>query len=217
MNGFIKLERGIFDWEWYTEQDTSRMFIHLLLKANHKKARVNGKLIERGQTLTSIPRLSEQLSMSYFKVRKALANLKKTGEISIKTTNNYSLVTISKYSEYQGFYDPKTAGEKQPDDNQNTTNNKDNNVKNTITELREWKEWYLKNNRIIDSVCKNNKFERSFVISNLDGFIKYSENLGNIEESIYEYNSHFLNYLRKIRKSILNGYRTKQDHNKSTF
>ena len=217
MNGFIKLERGIFDWEWYTEQDTSRMFIHLLLKANHKEARLNGKVICRGQTLTSIPRLSDELSMSFFKVRKALANLKKTGEISVETTNNYSLVTISKYGKYQGFYDPKTAGEKQPDNSQNTTNNKDNNVKNTITELREWKEWYLKNNRIIDSVCKNNKFERSFVISNLDGFIKYSENLGNIEESIYEYNSHFLNYLRKIRKSILNGYRTKQDHNKSTF
>ena len=63
MNGFIKLERKIFDWEWYTEQDTFRMFIHLLLKANHKKASVNGKIIERGQTLTSIPRLSDELSM----------------------------------------------------------------------------------------------------------------------------------------------------------
>lgn len=217
MNGYIKLERKIFEWQWYTEQDTSRMFMHLLLKANHTYAKVNNIEVFRGQTITSIPRLSDELGMSFFKVRKAISNLKKTGEIQVETTNNYSRVIICKYNDYQGEVDPNPTGKTQSNNIQNTTNNNDNNVKNTITELREWKKWYLENNRIIDSVCKNNKFERSFVISNLDSFIKYSENLGNVEESIYEYNSHFLNYLRKIKKSIVNGYRVKQEHNKSTF
>ena len=206
MNGFIKLERGIFDWEWYTEQDTSRMFIHLLLKANHKKAKVNGKVVKRGQTITSIPRLSDQLSMSFFKVRKALANLKKTGEISIKTTNNYSLVTISKYNKYQGFYDPDTTGEKQPDDSQNTTNNKDNNDIEDNINISQWQKNYLSNQRLIDSVSRENKMDIEFIKRGLISFVKTQMSVDNIEQSTIEFNRHFLNYLRKMKSSVVKSY-----------
>ena len=35
MNGYIKLHRSIMDWRWYDDPNTFRMFVHLLLKANH--------------------------------------------------------------------------------------------------------------------------------------------------------------------------------------
>lgn len=206
MNGFIKLERGIFDWEWYTEQDTSRMFIHLLLKANHKKAKVNGKVVDRGQTMTSIPRLSDQLSMSFFKVRKALANLNKTGEISIKTTNNYSLVTISKYDEYQGFYDTSTTDKKQSDNSQNTTNNKDNNDIEDNINISQWQKNYLSNQRLIDSVSRENKMDIEFIKKGLISFVKTQMSVDNIEQSTIEFNRHFLNYLRKMKSSVVKSY-----------
>jgi biotin operon repressor len=182
------------------------MFIHLLLKANHKKAKVNGKVVKRGQTITSIPRLSDQLSMSFFKVRKALANLKKTGEISIKTTNNYSLVTISKYNKYQGFYDPDTSGEKQPDDSQNTTNNKDNNDIEDNINISQWQKNYLSNQRLIDSVSIENKMDIEFIKKGLISFVKTQKSVDNIEQSTIEFNRHFLNYLRKMKSSVVKSY-----------
>lgn len=33
--GYIKLYRQIVDWEWYDDIPTSRLFMHLLLKANY--------------------------------------------------------------------------------------------------------------------------------------------------------------------------------------
>ena len=43
MNGFISLHRRIIEWEWYTEPDTFRVFIHLLMMANHAPAKVRGR------------------------------------------------------------------------------------------------------------------------------------------------------------------------------
>lgn len=216
MNGYIKLERKIFEWQWYTEQDTARMFVHLLLKANHTYAKVNDIEIFRGQMITSIPKLSDQLGMSFFKVRKAIFNLKKTGEIKVETTNNYSRVIICKYNDYQGEVDPNPTVKTQSNNIQNTTNNNDNNVKNEILQISEWKNWYLNNNRIINSVCKSNKFEKNFVLNNLEAFVKHNESTGNIEETIYEYNRHFLSYLRKIKSSIGRTYKA-SSYNKRTF
>ncbi len=36
MQGFIKIHRSLIDWEWYTEPNTFRVFIHLLMLATHK-------------------------------------------------------------------------------------------------------------------------------------------------------------------------------------
>lgn len=201
MNGFIKLERQIFDWEWYTEQDTSRMFIHLLLKANHKKARLNGKEIKRGQTMTSIPRLSDELCMSFFKVRKALANLSDTGEITVKATNKHSIVTINKYDDYQGL-SKETTGKKQPDNNLNTTNNKDNNDIEDNINISQWQKNYLNNERLLNSVARENKMQIDFIKRGLVSFVKTQMSVDNIERSTIEFNSHFLNYLRKMKSSV---------------
>ena len=32
--GFVAIPRGLTDWEWYSEPNTTRLFIHLLLTAN---------------------------------------------------------------------------------------------------------------------------------------------------------------------------------------
>ena len=32
--GFVAIPRGLTDWEWYSEPNTARLFIHLLLTAN---------------------------------------------------------------------------------------------------------------------------------------------------------------------------------------
>ena len=37
MSGWIKIHRQILEWEWYSDTNTFRVFLHLLLKANHKE------------------------------------------------------------------------------------------------------------------------------------------------------------------------------------
>ena len=40
--GFIALYRKMLDWDWYTDTNTKSLFIHLLLKANHKDVNYQG-------------------------------------------------------------------------------------------------------------------------------------------------------------------------------
>jgi biotin operon repressor len=219
ITGFIKLNRQIFDWQWYTHPDTCRMFMHLLLKANHKEALVKGSIkVERGQTITSTQRLSDELDISFSKVRKSLANLKSTGEIQINTsTKLYSMVTISKYNEYQGIDVPKTTNKKTTDNFENSTNKNDNNDIENIINISLWQNNYLENNRILESVTKNQGITLEFLKKCMVTFIKTQRSVDHLERSTKDFNYHFLNYIRKIKSSIGNKNYGRGLHNKTSY
>jgi hypothetical protein len=61
-NGFIILHRKILNWEWYQDPDVFRVFMHLLIRANHKDNRWQGILIKRGQLVTSYDSLFNELN-----------------------------------------------------------------------------------------------------------------------------------------------------------
>lgn len=121
-NGWICLYRKFTDWEWYTDANTMRVFLHLLLKANHKEGHWQGQVIQRGQLITGRKSIADELKISERNVRTALDKLKSTNEITIKSTNKFSLVTIIKYDTYQ---DIQKENDQQTDqrNNQQTTNN----------------------------------------------------------------------------------------------
>ncbi|MBC8386248.1 MAG: hypothetical protein H8E09_00230, partial [Gammaproteobacteria bacterium] len=128
-NGFITIFRKILDWEWYGDANTFRLFFHLLIKANHKEKKWQGVTISRGQILTGRETLSEELGISVSCIRTSLGKLKKTGEITIDTTNKYSVVTLVNYDYYQNIrakVTSKTTGEQPTSDQQLTTNNNEN-------------------------------------------------------------------------------------------
>lgn len=104
---FIKLDRNILKWGWYKNANTFRLFVHLLLTANVKNGKFETIVVKRGQIATSQSKLAEQLGLSVKAVRIALEHLKRTGEVAVKTTSKYSIITIKKYNEYQN-----TAGKK---------------------------------------------------------------------------------------------------------
>ena len=100
-NGFIVLHRKIIKWEWYTDNNVFKLFLHLLLRANHEDKYWRGILVKRGQLITSIKHLSDETGLSIKQVRTALDKLKSTGEVVLKGQSRYTLVTIEKYSDYQ--------------------------------------------------------------------------------------------------------------------
>ena len=121
-SGWISLYRKFTEWEWYTDANTMRVFLHLLLKANHKAGHWKGQTIQRGQLITGRKSIADELKISERNVRTALDKLKLTNEITIKPTNKFSLVTIVKYDTYQ---DTQKESDQQGDqrNDQQATNN----------------------------------------------------------------------------------------------
>ena len=94
MEGWIKLHRKIIEWEWYDDINVCRVFLHLLLTANHNEQNWKGKTICRGQKLTSIEHLAKETNLTVRNIRTVLNKLKMTNELTIETTSKYTLIMI---------------------------------------------------------------------------------------------------------------------------
>lgn len=122
MSGWIKLHRQIVDWEWYTEHNTFRVFIHLLLTANHKDKKYRGIELKAGSIVTSRDILAIATGLSVRQVRTALDKLKTTNELTIKTSSQGTIIQIVNYSKYQVETSEMTND--RPTNDQQTTTNK---------------------------------------------------------------------------------------------
>jgi len=99
---YVKLDRNIINWRWYTDGNTLRLFIHLLLRANFEDKDWHEKTVKRGEFVTSISHLSRETGLSVKEVRTALNHLKETNEVASQTTSQYTLISVLNYEKYQG-------------------------------------------------------------------------------------------------------------------
>src|SRR3990170_5064032 len=106
--GFIVLYRKILNWEWWDDPNTFRLFLYLLLTANHEEGKWHGQIIKRGQLITGRYKLAKATKLSPRSVRTCLSHLKSTNEVAIESASKYSIITIVNYSKYQNK-PPKTA------------------------------------------------------------------------------------------------------------
>ena len=101
MNGWVKLHSKFLKWEWASDPNMVALFIYLLLKANFKETEWKGVKLERGQLIFGREKASKDTGISVRTIRTCLERLKSTSELSVKTTNKYSIITICKYDSYQ--------------------------------------------------------------------------------------------------------------------
>lgn len=101
MQGRIKMHRKITERWWYKHPPTRSVFIHLILWCNHAQKTFQGILVKAWQIITWRKKLSQELGHTENQIRGALINLQNTWEITIKTTNKYSLITLLNYTKYQ--------------------------------------------------------------------------------------------------------------------
>lgn len=99
--GYIKLHRKLLNWEWIENPNVLSIFVICLLKANHKVNTWQGIEIPAGSFVTSLERLSRLSGLSVRQVRVSLDKLKMTGELTSKTTNRYSMITVKNWELYQ--------------------------------------------------------------------------------------------------------------------
>ena len=138
MDAFIKLQRKMLDWEWYTDNNTKVVFLHCLLKANWKDGRFRGYKVPRGSFVSGRKVLAEELGLSDRQVRTALLHLKATNEVTIKSTSKFSIITVVNYDKYQTTdqQNDQQVTSKRPASDQQAT---------TIEEYKEYKK--RKNNK----------------------------------------------------------------------
>ena len=123
-NGWIKLHRKLIDWEWYDDPNTLRLFLHILLKANHKTKKYRGVTIKPGQIMTGQDLLASELGLTRRNIRTSLTKLKSTNELTIKSSAQGTIIQIVNYVDYQ-MVTSKTTSDRPTSDQRPTTNKKD--------------------------------------------------------------------------------------------
>lgn len=147
---YIKLDRNIQRWRWYTNANTMRVFLHLLLNANIEDHDFEKITVHRGQLVSSIGKIAEALELSPQNVRTAVDHLKTTSEITSKGYSKYSLFTILNYELYQAV--PTSR----PTFNQQTANKQSTNNQQQSKNIRTYKEYKNEKNNIGSALPSGN-------------------------------------------------------------
>jgi len=132
-SGFIKIYRKISHWEWYDDKNTFFIFFHILISANYKPKLWHGIEIKRGQLVTSIAELAKSTSTSIQQTRSSINKLKATNDITITSTNKFTVITLTNYELYNGHDFENNKQITNEITNQQQTNNKQNSTKITTT------------------------------------------------------------------------------------
>lgn len=140
MEGWITLHRKFLTWEWFDKPEMVQLFIWLLLNANYTDKKWQGQVIKRGQILTTTPKIMEALRLTERQTRTCISRLKSTGEVSVKTTNRFTIITICNYDRYQNdnlASDGQNDGQNvtQATDKRRTNDGHNNNNNITIKQL----------------------------------------------------------------------------------
>lgn len=137
--GYIKIWRKTMDSGLLLMPNTLAVFIYILMNASHKQIKVGTKTgfvtLERGQYISGLFKLSEELEQSVQNIRTSLERLKDAEILTIKSTNKYSIYTIVNYDKYQNSSDEVTSNLT----NNQQTSNKQVTTKQELEELKKEK------------------------------------------------------------------------------
>lgn len=128
--GYIKIWRKIFQWGWYKDVNTLNLFIHCILKANHKTNYWRNEIVERGSFISSYQHLSNETGLSIQQVRTGIKHLISTNNLTCKPSSKYTLFTVCNYDLYQSINtqnNMQVTKHQQTNNKQLTTNNNDKN------------------------------------------------------------------------------------------
>ena len=201
--GFILIHRKIIkEWEWYSNTNDTRLWLHCLLKANWEDRWFEGIKVERGSFVTSLTKLSKELGLSIQEIRTSINHLKSTHNITYITNRQFSVITINKYNEYQL---DNTQVNTRPTHDQHTTNNnimnynelnKYNNIYNISDKPKEKKKSYgeFKNVKLTDDEYNKLKEKFSDYEEKIENLSYYLKSKGD------KYKSHYATILNWSRK-----------------
>ena len=153
---FIKIDRDILNSYCFANANHLKIWLWLLVKANYKVAYVSFKIgkgcttikIDRGQLVFGRFKAEEELGLDGSLIYRALLRFEELNQIKIESNNQYSIITICKYDDYQGNDndDEQLINNQRPTNDQPTSEIRttDEQQVNTSKEELEYKEERIK-------------------------------------------------------------------------
>jgi len=180
MKNDVLINRKIFEWEWYKDVNTYKLFTHLIFKANFENTTHRGVKVKRGQVYTGLDKLKYETGLSVQNIKTSIKKLISTNDITSTSTNKYRLITVTNYNTYQLANkqinkDINKLTNKQPVDKLTTkltASNKDKELKQ-VKQSNKIKRFTPPTIDQISSYCK----ERNNTI-NAEQFFDYNESKG---------------------------------------
>lgn len=205
-SSWIKLDRKILKWGWYSDINVKVTFLHLLLIASYEGGEFLGEEIKRGQAVIGINETSKEIGITPRQFRTALSKLEKNGEITKKATSKFTVITVENYSKYQDVpieSDKQMTSERQTDDKQMTSERQ---ASDNIQESKESKK--VKNNIYIrphagefENVKLTKEELDKLQASYSDCYEDYIEKLSSyLEQTGKRYKSHYATILNWMRR-----------------
>ena len=152
-SGWIKMPRSLLDWPWYTDSNAKCVFLHLMLTVAYAPGFWQGIELVPGQTVTTVAELAQQTGLTVSQTRTALNKLESSGDITRKTTNKFTLVTLVKFS-VSGFSEDQNSKQNSIE----IANESQTNRKRTLLEKKvknEKKERHHQESDDVDTVLKS--------------------------------------------------------------
>lgn len=113
MAGWVKLYRSSIRNGWLSNRKLWVFWTYCLMKAMHKKTRVfvGFERVELmpGQFVFGLKKASIQTGLSVQNIRTCLRHLKTLQNLTVKSTNRYSIITIVNWERYQATEEKPTS------------------------------------------------------------------------------------------------------------
>ncbi|WP_068318965.1 hypothetical protein [Polycladidibacter hongkongensis] len=154
MSGWIKLHRKILEWEWFTSVNTCHVFVYLLTQVNRDETTFQGRSVPAGAGVFSVAKIAANAGLTPKAVRIALQNLKASGDVAIKTTNKYSIITIANWQEYQGEGQAKGQSQGQSQGQQNKKREERSKKKEIVSSSEDTHMLFCENENLGDQVVE---------------------------------------------------------------
>ena len=203
MSGWIKIHTKLLDWEWASCPETMALWVHILLHANYEDKRWRGITIPRGSFITSIKELASAAGLTIQQTRTSLGRLISTNEITRKSTNQYTMISVCKYDNYQ-LKEDSINKQNNELDNKRITNEQqtDNKQITTTAELKT-----LSSKKDILSKERTSKESFNDIVSEIEkeGQVcnpKTTDDLDYVAPELKDIFNEFLAMRRKIRKPL---------------
>jgi DNA-binding transcriptional MerR regulator len=171
MSGWIKIHRKFLDWEWFNKSEAVHLFLYMLLKANHKDNKWQGNDVKRGQFISSLGNISSATGITIQQIRTILKKLEKTNEIKVKSTSQFTIVTICKYECYQDENEDtnkRITNNQQTTNKQSTTNKNEKNNKENI--YREFQHLFITEDEIKKLLEKNTITQIDNILNDIENY-----------------------------------------------
>ncbi len=130
--GLVFLHRKVRELPFYkTDSEAVHLWIHLIMEVNSADGMVTTELgeypVSRGQVITGRHTLSKDTGIAPDRVKYLLNKFAKMGMITTLANKKFTLLTVTKYDDYQQFFVPTEC-------QQSATNNILNNISSTDVE-----------------------------------------------------------------------------------